>query len=616
MIQHKPTLPSFVYGYWRPWDEGANRYTSYLDYRRDTTLVKYGADTVGKYINQASKEQVLAINKLGQAIGRGMDVLSSQMSDINESIVFLNRNIDVQIEQQKLSNLILQNIAEILRVPDSEKERQHCIELGIKFFINASKDSDLYQDALEELLKAESLMKQDYFVLHRIGCIYLYVDKFINLDLALDYFLRAAKYASVESDANAAHLVNVLTNNFNTVNTELDDSETQIGLLAADSYEKAAFTAYIMGNFPDAVKYQLKALKFDDIPKNRFVLAKYQIRNDEVSDGISNLSKCIEQEPVLAIAAFKEIDLINEPEVIQLIAEKNQKIDTKISDLILKWNSIDTKEAGNVIKELSELSEKSYEVKISTFLSLENKANDLINEERSVELEIDSYIKVIKNASFCTLDKNQIEQIVEELINAKELPVDQMMVVFERVKEQVENDKIKIGAHYAGGIIFYLDETGKHGLICADKDFGKAVWGGEGQIGADGDGIADGSGIQNTQKIVEKASWFKVFFSTKPAPTAARLCLESEYSGYSDWYLPTCKEILILNENLKRSDLFWSSTEVTDGVIWTAREQGGDAWKWYKDKTIYGHHGYAVQGKEVKVISKNKTCNVIGIRSF
>ena len=176
MSNIKPSTPSFVFGYWRPWKENSNLFDSYLDYSKDISLAKYGADTVGKYINQASKQQVQAINQLGQAIGRGMNVLSNQMSDINEALVFLNRNMDVQIEQQKLSNLLLQNIAELLRVPDSEKERQHSIELGIKFFVNASKDSDLFADALEELLKAESLMKQDYFVLHRLGFIYLYAE--------------------------------------------------------------------------------------------------------------------------------------------------------------------------------------------------------------------------------------------------------------------------------------------------------------------------------------------------------------------------------------------------------------------------------------------------------
>ena len=208
-----PTTPSFAFGYWRPWKEGSSVIDSYLDYSKDVSLAKYGADTVGKYINQASREQIQAINQLGQAVGRGMNVLSNQMTDGNQTLGFLNRNMDIQIEQQKLSNLLLQNIAELLRVPDSEKERHYSIELGIKFFVNAKKDSDLYADSLEELLKAESLMKQDYFVLHRIGCIYLYVEKFINPEKAFEYFVRAAKYASVESDPKAMRLVNALRGN-------------------------------------------------------------------------------------------------------------------------------------------------------------------------------------------------------------------------------------------------------------------------------------------------------------------------------------------------------------------------------------------------------------------
>jgi tetratricopeptide (TPR) repeat protein len=346
MINITPSTPSFVFGYWRPWKDNSNVIDSYLDYSRDISLVKYGADTVGNYINQASKEQVQAINQLGQVIGRGMNVLSNQMSDVNDSLGFLNRNMDIQIEQQKLSNLLLQNIAELLRVPDSEKERQHSIELGIKFFVNSIKDSDLYSDALEELLKAESLMKQDYFVLHRIGCIYLYVEKYINPEKALDYFIKAAKYASVESEPSAVRLANVLTNNFNTANSELNNSEKQIGLLAADSYEKAAFATYVLGRFEDAVNYQSKALKLNTTSENRFILSKYQVRNKNIKEAIVNLSECIDQLPTLAIAAFKEIDLINEPEVIKLITEKNDAIDDKIKQLTEKWKRVESTKAN------------------------------------------------------------------------------------------------------------------------------------------------------------------------------------------------------------------------------------------------------------------------------
>jgi hypothetical protein len=109
------------------------------------------------------------------------------LDHIDSQLSFVNRKLDIQIEQQRISNFILQNIAELLRVPDSEKERQHNIELGMKFYINAKNDPDLFVDALEEFLQAEAMMKQDYFVLHRIGCIYLYVEKFVDPSKARDY---------------------------------------------------------------------------------------------------------------------------------------------------------------------------------------------------------------------------------------------------------------------------------------------------------------------------------------------------------------------------------------------------------------------------------------------
>jgi tetratricopeptide (TPR) repeat protein len=597
-----PRKPSFIFGYWRPWKDNSNFNDSWFDYARDTSLVKYGADTVGTYINQASKEQVQAINHLGQAIGRGLNVLSNQMSDVNESLSFLNRNIDIQIEQQKLSNLLLQNIAELLRVPDSEKERQHSIELGIKFFVNASKDADLYADALEELLKAESLMKQDYFVLHRIGCIYLYVEKYINPEKSLDYFLRAAKYASVESDINAARLANVLTINFNTVNSDLNNSEKQIGLLAADSYEKAAFASYILGKFTDAVNYQSKALKFYDAPKNRFLLAKYQVRNGEILEGIKNLSQSIDDEPVFAVASFKEIDLINEPEVLNLISSKNQKIDSDINKLIEDWKKVESTQGSRVIDELTELSNKSYEIKVSQFNSLKNKAKNINKNIDALESTIDSYISEVRETVFCTFDSVAVQTILEDLVKAKDLPLEEMQQKFDAIKKKVEADTIKIGSTYGGGIVFYIDKTGKHGLVCAEENFGKAEWGdfSDKKIGASGDGVADGSGMRNTKIIVEKASWSEMPFllwllfllhpwlksiwtpRKKPIPTAARLCLESNHNGFTDWYLPTYCELTLMYDNLKKnkigkfnSDTYWSSTELMNSEAFNLRFDNG-----------------------------------------
>lgn len=618
-----PITPSFTFGYWRPWNEKANFFESYLDYAKDVSLVKYGADTVGQYINQASREQIEAINNLGQAIGRGMNVLSNQMSDINQTLGFLNHNMDIQIEQQKLSNLLLQNIAELLRVPDSEKERQHSIELGIKFFVNAKKDSDLYADSLEELLKAESLMKQDYFVLHRIGFIYLYVEKYINPEKAFEYFVRAAKYASVESDPEAARLANALIINFNTANSELNNSEKQIGLLAADSYEKGAFAAYVLGRFEDAVNYQSKALRFNSTSENRFILSKYQVRNNNIKEALDNLYKSIDEAPCMAIAVFKELDLINEPEVIKLIAQKNDAIDNKIKQLIEKWKTVESTKASEVINKLSELSKKSYEIKIADFNKYENEGNTINSGIKELEAKIDAYTKEVKQTIFCTFDKDEIQKIIKELQQTKDLPLEKMQVAFDKLIEKVEADKLKIGSKYAGVIVFYIDEigclfkgyyhgSGEHGLVCAERDFGKAIMRankfksqtiikGEDispeiyQMKSITNGRLGKKGKQYTIALAEKLGYFAEevgFFKNKmvltKASTAPRLCLESKHNGFDDWYLPTIDELRLIHKvflqlfddsgegrngrfpnnffDFKDDEKYWSSTVSDDNL--------------------------------------------------
>ena len=553
-----PSTPS-VFSYWRPWKENSNVFDSYLDYTKDTTLAKYGADTVGNYIKQTSKEQVQSINRLGDDIGRGLDVLSDQLSDIYDSLSFLNRNMDIQIEQQKLSILLLQNIGELLRVPDNEKERQHSIELGIKFFVNAKKDPDLYADALEELLKAESLMKQDYFVLHRIGCIYLHVNKYINPEKALDYFLRAAKYASVESDSDALNLVNILTNNFNTVNSDINNSEEQIGLLAADSYEKAAFSSYVIGRFEDAVNYQARALKFNPIPQNRFLLSKYQVRNNNIEEAIINLSECIDQLPDLAIAIFKEIDLINEPKVLNLIATKNADIDNKIKLLAEKWKTVESINADKVINKLTVLSKKSYEIKIAEFNKFDKSSKKINKNINKLETEIDLFIKNISNNIYVTFDKNKLSSIINDLNQAKDLPLEKMQEVFDKLNKELDSDILQIGSFYEGGLVIWIDESGKHGLVCADWLGSQGPWGTEVYIEYDDNlalniKIGDDYGMQCTKRIVELASvsesrekWYSS--AKKKYNTAARLCLEDDFNGFSGWYLATSKEMKLIYDN-------------------------------------------------------------------
>jgi hypothetical protein len=57
-------------------------------------------------------------------------------------------------------------------------------------------------------------------------------------------------------------------------------------------------------------------------------------------------------------------------------------------------------------------------------------------------------------------------------------------LVLEGIEECVPVQKAKfyIGQEYGGGIIYFIDATGKHGLIVAKEDLGPAPWGCEGTL--------------------------------------------------------------------------------------------------------------------------------------
>ena len=124
-------------------------------------------------------------------------------------------------------------------------------------------------------------------------------------------------------------------------------------------------------------------------------------------------------------------------------------------------------------------------------------------------------------------------------------------------------DSLYIGNLYGGGVIFYLDGTGYHGLIAATSDQTQNDWGCSGfTCGCTWDGM--GTGQQNTAEIVTFCG----------SGTAAGTCSNLVLNGYSDWFLPSKDEISVLywakslvggfgNYN------YWSSSEWTPLKSWS-----------------------------------------------
>mgnify|MGYP006094310367 CR=1 FL=1 len=118
---------------------------------------------------------------------------------------------------------------------------------------------------------------------------------------------------------------------------------------------------------------------------------------------------------------------------------------------------------------------------------------------------------------------------------------------------------LAIGDTHQGGIIFYLDASGG-GLIAAPSDQSSdAEWGCSGTAISGADGMAIGTGYQNTIDI--EAGCTTLF-------TAADICANLTLGGYSDWFLPSKDELNEMYVNLHQQGLgdfansaYWNSTE-------------------------------------------------------
>lgn len=149
----------------------------------------------------------------------------------------------------------------------------------------------------------------------------------------------------------------------------------------------------------------------------------------------------------------------------------------------------------------------------------------------------------------------------------------------------------KIGESYSGGIVFFVDSTGQHGLIAAREDIdlsyidaygaGEVVGAYRWSTGQYRDAVrpdyaekmlsntspAIGEGAENTRKILAK---YPVALFPQSASAVASMY---RGGGYSDWFLPSKEELnqLYLNRGAVEGlvpNFYWSSTEDSADHAW------------------------------------------------
>lgn len=145
----------------------------------------------------------------------------------------------------------------------------------------------------------------------------------------------------------------------------------------------------------------------------------------------------------------------------------------------------------------------------------------------------------------------------------------------------------KVGDMAQGGIVFWVDETGEHGLVSSPDDLvstsGDLIhqWSTVYEVtAATGDGV--GAGAMNTMLITTA--------EREDEDSAARLCADLEEGGYGDWYLPSKHELDLMYNNLHvvglgnfAPVLYWSSTELSFDTI-AGRQDFDDGFQGNGDK--------------------------------
>lgn len=137
-----------------------------------------------------------------------------------------------------------------------------------------------------------------------------------------------------------------------------------------------------------------------------------------------------------------------------------------------------------------------------------------------------------------------------------------------------EGASLSIGDYYQGGIIFWLDATGQHGLIAATEDQSIGIKWCNGKFrytGKTGDGLYAGA-MNNATIIATQLA------DNQTGNFAAKVCfnyfVRVDGEIYDDWYLPSKYELnlLYLQKDVVggfTSTYYWSSTEYAYRYVWS-----------------------------------------------
>lgn len=162
--------------------------------------------------------------------------------------------------------------------------------------------------------------------------------------------------------------------------------------------------------------------------------------------------------------------------------------------------------------------------------------------------------------------------------------------------------KYQVGDFAHGGIVFWVDESGEHGLVVAKVDQSASMrWFAGSLVGTQAKGDGPYAGEMNTAINISSHAGISDDGVLHAARACAELMVTENGFTYGDWYLPSKFELNLIQLNKATIDStalahggavlvaftsYWSSTENNDSQAWSQNISSGTQSSTTKSSTL------------------------------
>jgi tetratricopeptide (TPR) repeat protein len=312
------------------------------------TVIKDQTAGIQQTLTAVSREHRQIIEKSAavvcQTLERGFSQVVEQLDQANWRLHEINQGIgnlhamldwktDIIIEQLYINNNYLRQITELLRIPDSQKQKALHIEKGLTYLQSGLKSLEnkrFFDEALDEFQLSLNIDRKDFFSLHRMGLIHFYSINHLNLDKAYKYFTDAAFHAIVESNIDDTQ------RNYSLTRYEKGNSSKDVYLEeAANSLIYASRCCYMLNNLQTGIQKAEEAWKLTPrFPEAGFQLAKMLAVANQPVIAANVLEEVININRYYAIKTIEDFDLVKQTAVQNKLEELRKKTVSEASTIL------------------------------------------------------------------------------------------------------------------------------------------------------------------------------------------------------------------------------------------------------------------------------------------